>query len=86
MQQPTEKPLKVYLRERYGSSTQKLVQLTREEPTPESVMQQPSHLQHEVPKRMCETGEPEDQATCKDEGGVQNCGAREQGLFVSEHM
>ena len=25
MQQPTEKPLKVYLRERYGSSTQKLV-------------------------------------------------------------
>ena len=25
MQQPTEKPLKVYLRERYGSSTQKLL-------------------------------------------------------------
>ena len=31
-------------------------------------MQQPSHLQHEVPRRRCDTGEPEDQATCEDEG------------------
>ena len=45
-----------------------------------------SHLQHEVPRRRCDNGEPEDQATCEDKGGVQNRGAREQGLPVSEHM
>ena len=35
----------------------------------ESILESDAHLQHEVPRRKCDT---EDQATCEDDGGVQN--------------